>query len=326
MPIPPYTLDPPCNIVRCAYVDLAVTDLDASHAFYDGTLGLITTARSAEALWLRGLEERNHHSIVLRQAAAPACNALGFKVAAEAELDRAAAWFAEQGCPVEWVERPFQGRTLRTSDLHGSVLELAYRFDQAERLLQRYGHYRGAHPQRIDHVNCFSPDVQASVDFFAALGFRVTEYTDTDDRRNLWAAWLHRKGTVHDIAFTNGLGPRLHHVGIWLPTPMHVIHLCDVMATTGYLAAMERGPGRHGISNAFFLYVRDPDGHRIELYNADYLTVDPDLEPIRWSLSDAQRQTLWGTPAPRSWFEEGSVFPGLAPRRPALEARPIVAH
>ena len=37
------------------------------------------------------------------------------------------------------------------------------------------------------------------------------------------------------------------------------------MATTGYLANMERGPGRHGIANAFFLYVRDPDGHRVEL-------------------------------------------------------------
>ena len=56
------------------------------------------------------------------------------------------------------------------------------------------------------------------------------------------------------------------------------------MATSGYLANMERGPGRHGISNAFFLYIRDPDGHRIELFTSDYLTVDPDLEPLRWSL------------------------------------------
>ena len=71
---------------------------------------------------------------------------------------------------------------------------------------------------------------------------------------------------------------------------------------------MERGPGRHGISNAFFLYIRDPDGHRIELFTSDYLTVDPDLEPIRWSLTDPQRQTLWGQPAPKSWFEEGSAF------------------
>ena len=74
---------------------------------------------------------------------------------------------------------------------------------------------------------------------------------------------------------------------------------------------MERGPGRHGIANAFFLYVRDPDGHRIELYTSDYLTVDPDHQPIAWKLRDAQRQTLWGQAAPRSWFEEGTPFDGV---------------
>ncbi len=87
------------------------------------------------------------------------------------------------------------------------------------------------------------------------------------------------------------------------------------MATSGYLANMERGPGRHGISNAFFLYIRDPDGHRIELFTSDYLTVDPDLEPLRWSLDDPQRQTLWGHPAPKSWFEEGSEFSARAGAR-----------
>jgi catechol 2,3-dioxygenase len=102
--------------------------------------------------------------------------------------------------------------------------------------------------------------------------------------------------------------------------------MCDVMATTGYLPNMERGPGRHGISNAFFLYTRDPDGHRIELFTSDYLTVDPDHDPIRWTLRDPQRQTLWGHPAPKSWFEEGSVFAGTLVREPSLEAQPIVAH
>ncbi|MEO1611610.1 MAG: 3,4-dihydroxyphenylacetate 2,3-dioxygenase, partial [Pseudomonadota bacterium] len=82
---------------------------------------------------------------------------------------------------------------------------------------------------------------------------------------------------------------------------------------------------RHGISNAFFLYIRDPDGHRIEIYCSDYQTIDPDHEPIHWDLKDPQRQTLWGAPAPKSWFEEGSLFDGVAPRDPELKAQPIVA-
>ena len=106
---------------------------------------------------------------------------------------------------------------------------------------------------------------------------------------------------------------------------MNIIHLCDVMATTGWLANMERGPGRHGISNAFFLYVRDPDGHRVEFYASDYQTMDPDHEPLRWSLRDPRRQSLWGQPAPKSWFEEGSAFAGTEQREALFKANVIVA-
>jgi hypothetical protein len=30
------------------------------------------------------------------------------------------------------------------------------------------------------------------------------------------------------------------------------------------------------VSNAFYVYLRDPDGHRVELYTSDYFTGDPD--------------------------------------------------
>jgi catechol 2,3-dioxygenase len=325
MPIVKGNPAPPFNIIRLSHIELAVKDLGASRAFYEGALGMAATAKEDDRLYLRGMEERNHHSFILRRAERPVCNAIGFKVGSEEDLEKAAAFFSDSGLPIAWPERPHQGRTLRTADVHGMPLEFVHAFEQAPRLLQRYGAYRGCHPQRIDHVNCFTPDVQTSHEWWAHLGFRLTEYTDTDDGAHLWAVWMHRKGNIHDGAFTNGRGPRLHHVAIWVPTALNIIHLCDALSTTGYLANMERGPGRHGISNAFFLYVRDPDGHRIELYTSDYLTVDPDLEPIRWALSDAQRQTLWGAPAPKSWFEEGSVFPNVEIKNPILEAKPIVA-
>ena len=127
------------------------------------------------------------------------------------------------------------------------------------------------------------------------------------------------------VFLTNGNGPRLHHFAYWVPTAMNILHLCDVMASCGYLANMERGPGRHGISNAFFLYVRDPDGHRLEIYTSDYNTMDHDHEPLRWSLRDPRRQTLWGSPAPRTWFEEGSPFVGQKVREAKFKADVIVA-
>ena len=325
MPVPAANLTPPFNIVRLSHVEFGVSDLARSRAFYVDTLGLQVSAETSDAIWLRGMEERNHHSVVLRRSEAPDAGALGFKVFSEDDLDKAAACFAGKGLPVEWVRQPHQGRTLRTRDPHGVPLEFYATMERLASTHQRYALYKGVKPLRIDHFNCFSPDVDESVAFYNALGFRVTEYTEDAESGRLWAAWMHRKGGVHDIAFTNGRGPRLHHAAFWVPTPLNIIDLLDLMSTTGHVANIERGPGRHGISNAFFLYVRDPDGHRIELYCSDYQTIDPDHEPIKWDLKDPQRQTLWGAPAPRSWFEEGTPFAGVGVGEPALKAQPIVA-
>ena len=325
MPLPATVLDPPFDTVRLGHTVLDVTDLDAAEAFYVGMIGLQVTGKTGESLFLRGLEERGHHSLVLRRAAGPCCGALAFRLWSEDDLDRAADWFGGLGLPVAWVERPHQGRTLATADPQGVPIELYHRMERLGHIHQRYGLYRGVRPLRIDHFNVFSPDVDGSAGFWNGMGFRVTEYTEDRETGRLWAAWMHRKGGVHDIAFTNGRGPRLHHLAFWVPTPMAIIDLLDLMATSGYVANIERGPGRHGISNAFFLYVRDPDGHRVELYCSDYQTIDPDHEPIHWDLKDPQRQTLWGAPAPRSWFEEGTTFGGVEMREPVLKAQPIVA-
>ncbi len=325
MPVPAPVLYPPFNIVRLSHVEYRVTDLAASRAFYVDTLGLQVTHEDADSIYLRAMEERGHHCIVLRRADAASVGVLGFKLFDDPDLEAAEAFFRGKGLPVEWVERPFMGRVLRTRDPFGIPLEFYVRMDRLPPIHQKYALYRGVKPLRIDHFNMFSSDVDASVAFYNEIGFRVTEYTEDDQSGKLWAAWMHRKGGVHDVAFTNGTGPRLHHTAFWVPNPLAIIDLLDLMATTGYVANIERGPGRHGISNAFFLYIRDPDGHRIEIYCSDYQTVDPDLEPIRWSLTDPQRQTLWGAPAPRSWFEEGSLFEGVEPVESGLTAQPIVA-
>jgi catechol 2,3-dioxygenase len=327
MPVRNPVPQPPFNTVRVSHAELTVRDIGASRAFWVDCLGYLVSDESRDTLHLRAIEERNHHSIVLHKAAEPVARTIGFKVASEEDLDRAEFWFARKGLPVSFPEVPYQGRTLRTADCNGMPVDFYFRMDQTQSMLQKYAHHKGARIQRIDHINAFTPDVQASYDFYTDIGFRLTEYTETEDAEpKLWAVWLHRKGNVHDLAFTNGRGPRLHHIGVWTSSALDILNICDVMSTSGYLPNMERGPGRHGISNAFFLYIRDPDGHRIELFTNDYLTVDPDHAPIRWTLRDPQRQTLWGHPAPKSWFEEGSVFTGVTVREPELAAQPIVAR
>lgn len=325
MPIPAPNLTPPFNILRLSHVEVGVTDLAASRRFYADILGLQVTDEDEDTVYLRAMEERGHHCLILRKTETPGIDYLSYKLWSEEDLDKAAAWFTAQGHPVDWVERPYQGRTLRTQDPFGAPMEFYFKMDRLTPIHQKYALYKGVKPLRIDHFNCFVPNVDEAVAWYNSIGFRVTEYTEDEASGHLWAAWMHRKGGVHDIAFTNGLGPRLHHTAFWVPTPLNIIDLLDLMATTGYVGNIERGPGRHGISNAFFLYILDPDGHRIEIYCSDYQTVDPDLEPIKWDLKDPQRQTLWGAPAPKSWFEHGSAFTGVAVREADLKATPIIA-
>ncbi|MEN2768619.1 3,4-dihydroxyphenylacetate 2,3-dioxygenase [Ornithinibacillus xuwenensis] len=298
------------NVIRCARAILHVTDLDRSRKFYVDALGFIETESDENHIYLRGLEEHSHHSLMLKKAVKPAVEALGYKVSSNRDLEALALMFEKNGFTTKWIEKGEQyalGRALRVQDISGLPLEFFAEMETVDRLLQRYDLYKGSRMQRIDHFNCAVPNVEVAYEFYQQeLGFSCSEYTETQEG-SVWAAWLHRKQNVHDIAFMNSLGPRLHHIGFWLPDQLSLIHTCDVLASMGYGEAIERGPGRHGLSNAFFLYLRDPDGHRIELYNGDYLTSDPDFKPIRWDINDPMRQTFWGHEAPDKWFKEASV-------------------
>lgn len=299
------------QITRTARAILHVTDLAASRKFYVDALGFVETEADENHLYLRGYEEQGHHSLVLKKASKPAVEVISYKVNDEADLDILAEIATIHKLPYKWLQKGDQhalGRALRMQDVSGLSLEFFAEMDHVESLLQRYDLYKGARVQRIDHLNCLVADVQQAYHFFhQTLGFKCSEYTE-DESGNLWATWTHRKGNVHDQAFMNGDGPLLHHIGFWLPDPLALIHACDVLAAMNMADRIERGPGRHGLSNAFFLYVRDPDGHRIEFYFGDYFTGDGNFKPKRWSVHDKTRQTFWGHEAPDCWFNEATPF------------------
>lgn len=320
------------NIIRSAHGEFRVTDLERARVFYVDVLGFVETERTADALYLRGLEERSHHSLVLRKAESAGAGHLGFRVGNADDLDRLERFCVETGLRHRWVEAGEelgQGRALRLQDPYGLPLEFFAEMEPVERLLQRFDLHRGAHVMRFDHFNCQVTDVDAGCDWYSGqLGFGCSEFTEGETPDSIWAAWLQRKGNVHDLALMRGIGPRVHHLGFWVADTLSVLRACDVLASTGMTEAIERGPGRHGISNAFFLYLRDPDGNRIELYANDYQVLDPDWEPIRWKLDDPRRATFWGHTAPPSWFDEAAlcedVVTGelLPVRRPVGADRP----
>jgi catechol 2,3-dioxygenase len=318
------SLPPPFNITRASHVVLTARDLEATKAFYCDVLGFILTDQSRDTLYLRGIEERSHHSVVFRRTSeAPACDRIGFRTLTDDDLHRAAAHFSAHGRDARWVEVPHQGRTMHVTDAAGAQLELCATMDVVPSHVDQFDRYRGGSPMRLDHFQLATHDVAAATRFYLDLGFRLTEYTATDGTDELWGTWLQRKGNPHDVVFTNGRGPRLHHFAFTVPEVRDIVHACDVAGSLGFGKHLERGPGRHGISNALFVYFRDPDGHRVELFNMHYQAIDINLPPLRWELSNTRRSQLWGLPASAAWFFEATNFAGQALQEPRLKAEPV---
>jgi catechol 2,3-dioxygenase len=300
------------DITRASHVELAVTDLDASARFYCEVVGLVVSDRDSDVVYLRGLEEACHHSLVLRRTdGASECARLGFRVFLDEHLAVLERALRELDRPVEWADPPFQGQTLRTSDPAGVPLEFCATMAVEPRLVTAFSVHRGGSAQRLDHFQLLVPEVRRSCEFFMGFGFRLSEFLTPDDE-NLIAVFLQRKGNPHDIVLFQGDGPRFHHVAFTTPDTHTLIRACDVAGELGYGPRVERGPGRHGPGHALYVYMRDPDGHRVELFTTHYQAMDIEDEPRRWDVTDPSFGTPWGLPAQRSWHEEASPFTGLA--------------
>jgi 3,4-dihydroxyphenylacetate 2,3-dioxygenase len=314
---------PPFDILRCAYAELVVTDLAASRAFYVDVLGLTVTSETADAVYLRPLEEFIHHNLVLRQGPVAACAALAFRVRTPEDVDKAQAYYESLGCRTERRSGGFVdgiGDAVRVTDPLGFPYEFFHTVEHVERLAWRYELHTPGALVRLDHFNQVTPDVPAGIAYLEGVGFRVTEDIEDEDGV-VYAAWMRRKDTVHDTALTGGAGPRLHHVAFATHEKHNILAICDKLGALRMSDRIERGPGRHGVSNAFYLYILDPDGHRIEIYTQDYYTGDPDNPVVRWDVHDNQRRDWWGNPVVPSWYTEASLVLDLDGQPMAIEER-----
>ena len=302
-------LHPPFDILRCASMELVVTDLAASRAFYVDVLGLVVTEEDEDTIYLRSFEEFIHHNLVLRRGETAAVAAFSFRVRSPEDVDKAAAWYEAQGCPVRRSAEGFVKGTrnaVRVQDPLGFPYEFFYETDHVERLAWAYEQQGAGALVRLDHFNQVFPDVVRGAAYLEDLGFRKTE--DIQDSEGVvYAGWFARKPTVHDTALTGGDGPRMHHVAFATHEKHNILYICDKLGALRRSDMIERGPGRHGVSNAFYLYLRDPDGHRVEIYTQDYYTGDPDNPLVTWDVHDNQRRDWWGHAVVPSWYTEASI-------------------
>src|SRR5438094_4401451 len=124
MSIPKPVYNPPFNITRASHSVLNVKDLAASRRFYVDLIGFIVSSEDKDTIYLRGVAEACHHSLVLKRAKGEAeSERVGMRVFTEEDLEKAKSFFDRSQLPAQWVEVPHQGRTLHVSDPLGCPIE-----------------------------------------------------------------------------------------------------------------------------------------------------------------------------------------------------------
>ncbi len=243
-PIPPPSSPAPDNL-RCAYMELVVTDLAASRVFYVDVLGLHVTEEDDEAIYLRSTEEFIHHNLVLRRGDGPPSPRFSYRVRSADDLDKAVAFYTRSSAATCAASRTASRRASATrcawSDPLGFPYEFFFDTEHQERLSWRYDLHSPGELVRLDHFNQITPDVPRAVNFMQSLGFRVTEDIQ-DEEGTVYAAWMRRKPTVHDTAMTGGDGPRMHHVCFATHEKHNILAICDKLGALRRSDAIERAP------------------------------------------------------------------------------------
>ncbi|HMK81757.1 MAG TPA: VOC family protein [Xanthobacteraceae bacterium] len=324
MAIPQTNFKPPFNITRASHLTLTAQDLPASRAFYTEVIGLMVAAEDANTLWLRGVEERQHHSLTLKKTSAdPACEAIGMHVFDEEDLDRAKSHFDRIGLAAKFIEVPFQGRTLRYSDNMGTVVDLVATMKSQPRNHVAVNTHKGARALRFDHYQVLVPDVNKAAQFYCDLGFRISDYIVVENTDFNVGIFLYRKDNPWDLVFLHRRGPQFHHCGYVVESMFDLIRGLDCAGNVGFAECIEHGPGRHGHGHAYYTYLRDPDGHRTELLLPAIQIVDRYDEPVACPVAPNSVGNRWGFPPPKSWFEEAAPFIGAKIVAPPHEGDPL---
>lgn len=281
------------GLCKLAHVALRTPDIERSVAFFCGILGMDEVARGGEGVHLRCFGELDHHSLLLIEGPT-SVDHIAFRTSGGDDL----AAFSDQitAAGVAVSDAPSQlghGEAIRFTvphleapfELFWEVERPAAPANERSRLPTNASRFRGAAPRRIDHVNLSTglADLGPAETWVREqLGFKRRECVQLDGQ--LTGSWLSVTSQVHDLAITldhQGRRGRINHLAFTMDSFAEIARMADVIAE--HDVKVDVAPGRHGVTQGFFYYVRDPgSGHRIELFAHGYMIFDPDWEPIVW--------------------------------------------
>jgi catechol 2,3-dioxygenase len=313
------TKEPLFETAQLAHVELLTPKPDQTLWFFKELLGLEESGREGQSVYLRAYEDFYHHTLKVTESPQAGLGHVSWRTTSPQALARRARAIEATGLGTGWIDGDQgHGPAYRFIDPDGHKMEILWEVEYYQappekrtELLNRPQKrpLRGVPVRRLDHVNLLASNVTSNRDFMMEqLGFRLREHVMLDNGTEA-AAWLSVSSVVHEVAFMGdrtGSKGRLHHVCYWYGYPQHLADISDVFTENGI--RIEAGPGKHGISQAYFMYVFEPGGNRIELFgDAGYLIFDPAWKPVTWREKDLDKGIIWfGSPLPAEYFLYGT--------------------
>jgi catechol 2,3-dioxygenase len=327
-------------IAQLAHVEVTTPTPESSAAFFNNVLGLEESGRAGQSIYYRGWGEFFHHSLQLTEGPVPAITHTGWRTEGPQELEACVRRLDAVGCGMGWQKPTVgHGAAYRFRSPGGQIHEV---FWESQRYIappelapvvpnrpQRYV-TRGAGARRIDHVTFNTDDPLRDARWFhETLGFRVMEYAKLDHADLVVTAFVSSTPMSHDLGLVldavdrtgklSGMSGRANHVAFWVDSREDVLRTADLYLEAGL--NIEYGPGKHGVGENMFLYVREPGGMRVELFSGGYMLYSPDIFPFEWKVSQGSLN-VWN---PNHMIPDGYLFDAFPPLTPAVAESPARA-
>jgi catechol 2,3-dioxygenase len=302
---------------QLAHVEVLTPTPEASLRFYVDVLGLELTEQRGQSAYLRGWGEFFHHSLQLTEAPLAGLGHVGWRTYGPQDLEEAVRRLDAGGQAIGWHEdTPGHGPAYRYRAPHGGhVHEVFWEVDRyvaPPELAPTYPNRpqrfrpRGAAVRSLDHVTIASADIMGDVEWYRdTLGHRFTEYIVAEDDHDFVVfAMLSTVHLAHDMAIVpdhSAIPARVNHVAFWVDQREELRRATDALIDADH--PIEFGPGRHGMGEQDYVYVREPSGLRIELNAGGYRNFAPDWEPVKWTPSQGSNSVYRNVAMPDSMLE-----------------------
>jgi catechol 2,3-dioxygenase len=309
-------------VAQLAHLELLTPRPEETLRFFSDILGLEESTRERQSVYLRAYEDFYHHTLKITEAPRPGLGHVAWRTASPQALEETARRLEAAGFGRGWSDGDNgHGPAYRFATPEDHGMELLWEVEYYAAPPEKRSHLRnrpqkrplrGVPVRRLDHVNLMAREVSPLRVFFQEqLGFRLREQKIGQEGVEV-GAWLSVSPLVHELAVmrdaTRTRG-RFHHVAFWYGFPQHLLDAADVCAE--YDVRIEAGPGKHGTTQALFLYLFEPGGNRVELFgDSGYLIFDPNWQTVVWDVAnevDLEKSSIWfGPRLPETFYTYGT--------------------